>query len=184
MYIVNLSKPEKYYRQNNNELSPLIRCKPTSTVECLDLAGWEPEQIITGDYRQPEDNLTDYIEKTYGKDAPEDWTAIIKAVRHFYGQTVCRFHSGWDLPAVMRAVSNGNPCSLSTRLTQGGHVVTFVGYEIDEQRKEVTSVIINDPFGNKTSGIYDTGASGFNNKYKYKVFEALYKQFGLEVFKK
>ena len=37
--IVNISKPEKYYRQNNNELSPLIRCKPTATVECLDLAG-------------------------------------------------------------------------------------------------------------------------------------------------
>jgi hypothetical protein len=84
----------------------------------------------------------------------------------------------------MRAVSNGNPCSLSTRLTQGGHVVTFVGYEIDEQRKDVTSVIINDPVGNKTSGVYDYGVSGFNNKYKYKVFEALYKQFGLEVFKK
>jgi len=26
--------------------------------------------------------------------------------------------------------------------------------------------------------------SGFNNKYIYKVFEALYKGFGLEVFKK
>ena len=182
--IVNISKPEKYYRQNNNELSPLIRCKPTSTVESLDLAGWEPADVITGDYKQPEDNLTDYIEKTYGKDAPEDWTAIIKAVRHFYGQTVCRFRSGWDLQAVMRAVQSGNPCSLSTRLTQGGHVVTFVGYEIDERLHEVTSVIINDPVGNKTSGVYDYGVSGFNCRYQYKVFEALYKQFGLEVFKK
>jgi hypothetical protein len=184
MYIVNLSKPEKYYRQNNNELSPMIRCKPTSTVECLDLAGWEPEQIITGNYRQPEDNLTDYIEKTYGKDAPEDWTAIIKAVRHFYGQTVCKFHNEKILKDMLRIVEKGNPCAISTRLSQGGHVVSLVGFEANTSIDDVHTVIIDDPYGNKTSGLYDTGSSGFNNKYKYKIFEALFKGYGLEVFKK
>ena len=179
--IVNISEPEKYYRQNNNELSPMIRCKPTATVECLDLAGWEPEKVITGKYKQPEDNLTDYLETTYDIDAPEDWYAIVKAIRHFYGQTVCKFHNDWLLRDALKAVSKGNPCAVSTRLTQGGHVVTLVGYE---KRDEIETVIIDDPYGNRTAGVYDTGVSGFNNKYIYKVFEALYKGFGLEVFKK
>lgn len=184
MYIVNLSEPSKYYRQNNNEIRPTIRCKPTATVECLDLAGWEPEQIITGNYRQPEDNLTDYIEKAYGRDAPEDWTAIIKAIRHFYGQTVCKFHEGWKLRNTLHTVEKGNPCAISTRLSLAGHVVSLVGFEAHTSLDDVHTVIIDDPYGNKTSGVYDTGVSGFNNKYKYKIFESIYKNFGLEVYRK
>ena len=37
-----------------------------------------------------------------------------------------------------------------------------MGYE---KRDDIETVIIDDPYGNRTAGVYDTGVSGFNNKY-------------------
>jgi hypothetical protein len=53
----------KYYRQGNNAISPGATCKPTATVECLDLAGWN---LPPGDFAQPEDVLTDLCRSTAG----------------------------------------------------------------------------------------------------------------------
>ncbi len=55
-------------RETANNIADLVN----ATVECLDLAGLEPEKVITRKYRQPEDNLRDYLETTYDIDAPEE----------------------------------------------------------------------------------------------------------------
>ena len=189
MTIYNLSDPDKHYRQNNNEVKPLIRCKPTATVEVLDLMDYEPAKYITGKYKQPEDNLTAYIETRYGRDAPEDWTAIERAVNRIYGRKICGLFTG-SLREALQTVACGSPLAVSTRLTNGGHVVSIVGFETSQPRggliklEYVENVIIDDPYGNKTSGVYKTEESGFNNKYKTKIFEAIYKGYGLEVLRK
>ena len=171
MIIVNLSKPKNYYKQTNNEIKPLIRCKPTATVECLDIAGYRPEQFITGKFKQPEDNLTAYLEEKYGENAPEDWDKIVQGIKRFYGESICKFHGNLTEKQILEGLDKGNPFAVSTRLTRGGHVVSVVGYEaMNEQHSTLTAWIIDDPYGKWTSGVYDKEQSGYNQRYTPAIF--------------
>ena len=189
----NISDRNKYYRQNNNELKPGIRCKPTATVEALDLAGLT---LPSGGYKQPEDNLTDYMERVYGPDSPEDWGYINKAINdHFLPGTsaVIGPRYNWTLAEALFGLTQHIPFVASTWLTPFGHVVNIVGF-ITEQEEDikdlpslkmnaVKTIIIDDPYGDKTSGVYVTKKTGFNNKYDKTFFHLhLWRGIGIQVY--
>lgn len=191
---VNISQdPGKYYSQRNNLLKPTIRCKPTATVEALDLAGWP---LPFGPYKQPEDNLTAYCEKRFGPDSPEDWEDIVKAVNEYFepaGQpAVLRYD--WPIAVALFGLTQGLPFAASTYLTKGGHVVNLVGFEScqpaesvkkwpDLDMSAVKSIIIDDPYGNRTSGAY-VDNNGFNCHYSYDEFVKVWRGIGIQVRKK
>ena len=186
---------EKYYRQNNNQIKPTIRCKPTATVEALDLAGWP---LPTGEYKQPEDNLTAMIEKTYGQDSPEDWNKIQLAINgHFLAsqKPVIGPRWNWDIKEVLFGLISGIPFAASTWLTKGGHVVNIVGFTTSDDSPPVHwralnlgavhEIIIDDPYGDRTSGKYDTSKSGHNNRYKADFFiKNLWRGIGIQIKRK
>lgn len=192
MRTFNISDPAKYYRQNNNEIRPLIRCKPTATVEALDLAGWP---LPAGAFRQPEDNLTAYCEAKWGQDAPEDWDCIVKAVNGAFSTASVKPIIGprydWDVREALFGITRGLPFVASTWLTTGGHVVNIVGfttredvmpaYWLDLKFDAVETIIIDDPYGSKVSGAYDTKASGFNNVYSKSDFLKFWRGTGIQV---
>ena len=183
---------EKYYRQNNNLIKPFIRCKPTATIEGLDLAGWP---LPTGGYKQPEDNLTAMMEKTYGDDSPEDWNHIRSAINdHFLPvqKPVIGPRWNWTIQEALYGITRGVPFVASTWLTKGGHVVVIVGFTSNDESTprnpgeilldEIETIIIDDPYGDRTSGKYDTSKSGFNNRYPAKFFiENLWRGTGIQI---
>lgn len=183
---------EKYYRQNNNVLKPSIRCKPTGTIEGLDLAGWP---LPSGGYKQPEDNLTAMMEKTYGPDSPEDWTSIKQAINgHFLPgpKPIIGPRWDWKIEDALFGITRGVPFVASTWLTKGGHVVVIVGFTTNDESTplsareilldQIESIIIDDPYGDRTSGSYNTAKSGHNNRYQFKMFhEKLWRGIGIQI---
>ena len=184
----NFSVPSKYYRQNNNEVNPLVSCKITESIEMLDLYNHRPDKVIIGEYKQPEDNVTAYMIKKYGRSSVEDWFLVAKAINEIYGKKVCDVFMG-SFQEALQKVSTGDPLAISTKLTKGGHVVGLVGFTTEQTDggiiclNKVREIIINDPNGDRTSGIYDVTKSGFNNRYERDVFASLYKGYGLEVYR-
>lgn len=195
MKTYNISDKNKYYRQNNNEINPLIRCKPTATVEALDLAGWP---LPYGKHKQPEDNLTEWMESNYGKDSPENWDQIRMAINsHFLPgpKPVIGPHWDWDLRDALFGLTVGIPFVASTWLTKFGHVVNIVGYMTEQNEQpvntmavdlsKVKTIIIDDPYGDRTSGVYDTKKSGFNNHYEAMFFiKTLWRGTGIQVLRR
>jgi hypothetical protein len=189
--IYNISDPNKYYRQNNNEIKPSIRCKPTATVQGLDLAGWG---LPTGKYVQPEDNLTAWMEKTYGKDSPEEWSLLTKAINeHFLpGKgAIIGPRWAWRLEEALFGLTRFRPFVASTFLTPAGHVVNVVGFKTRVEESpvcwqsirldDVESIIIDDPYGDRTSGKYDVQKTGFNNAYSTADFLKLWRGIGIQI---
>jgi hypothetical protein len=184
-----------YFSQNNNLIHPSIRCKPTSTVCGLDICGYP---LPTGGYKQPEDNLTSMMETTYGVDSPEDWNSIKKAINeHFYpvDKPVIGPRWDWDITEALFGITQGVPFIASTWLTKDGHVVTIIGFTYDDEATplkqqeivltSVNEIIIHDPYGDRTSGIYDTSKSGKNNRYTAKVFiDTLWRGTGIQIKRK
>lgn len=182
----------KYYRQNNNLIKPSIRCKPTATVEGLDIAGWPLPQ---GSYSQPEDNLTAFMESTYGENSPENWESIRMAINgHFLPgpKPVTGPRWNWTIQEALYGLTKGLPFIASTWLTKGGHVVVIVGFTTDDENTpkepgdidltKVRDIIIDDPYGDRTSGTYDTRKSGHNNRYKKDFFIAdLWRGVGIQI---
>jgi hypothetical protein len=187
--IYNLSPTkQKYYRQNNNKLDPGVTCKPTATVECLDLAGWN---LPPGEFEQPEDILTELcrsyqgvkrmieLDRTLNGTMPETvWGVISWAVNDVWfpkDRPIIGPRWDWTMRDVLFGIVKGRPFAASTWLTKGGHVVSVVGFETAQEGpinsfdeldlSDVRSVIIDDPYGDRTSGTYDTARSGWNNRY-------------------
>lgn len=191
----NISDKSKYYRQNNNEIKPGIRCKPTAVTEALDLAGWP---LPSGNRKQPEDNLTEYMEKTFGPDSPEDWRFIRQAINDYFlpgSGAVIGPRFDWMIREALFGITRGLPFVASTWLTKTGHIVNIVGYVTEEEIlpktwqeidfDKVTEIIIDDPYGDRTSGKYETGKSGFNNRYPKRTFAAdIWRATGIQIRKK
>jgi hypothetical protein len=190
----NLSKTrDTYFSQRNNVIRPTIRCKPTGTTEGLAIAGWP---LPTGDYKQPEDNLTSYCEKTWGIDAPEDWGKIAEAINeHFLlkDKPVIGPRWDWDLREALFGITQGIPFVASTWLTKVGHIVTLVGFEIEQAEAKVwkdidlakvKNIIIDDPYGNRTSGHYGADLDGWNNKYDMNTWLTLWRSTGVQIKKR
>ena len=183
---------QKYYLQNNNLIKPTIRCKPTATVEGLDLADWP---LPEGSYQQPEDNLTSYMEGVLGPNSPEDWDSIRMAINgHFLAgpKPVIGPRWNWDIREALFGLTCGEPFVASTWLTKAGHVVNIIGFVTTDDTlplqwralnmDAVTEIIIDDPYGDKTSGTYDVGKTGHNNRYPAKFFiEKLWRGTGIQI---
>lgn len=190
----NISDPKKYYRQNNNEIHPNIRCKPTMIVEGLDLAKWD---LPSGKFKQPEDNLTYFMEQNYGKDAPENWELIVRAINeHFLpgSNAIINLRYNWLIREALFGITQGIPFVASTWLTKAGHVVNIVGFTTDDESiplkwddimfSSIREIIIDDPYGDRTSGKYDTRKSGFNNRYPRDEFMKYWRSTGVQVRRK
>lgn len=185
-----------YYSQRNNVLKPTIRCKNTATIEGLDIAGWRP--LPGGSYAQPEDNLTDYIERTYGPDAPEDWNFVVKAVNEYFypGQNPCSLPRwNWDVREALFGIINRIPFIASTKLTYGGHVVALLRFgtnqvspirrPADIDLAAVVSFGYDDPYGNiNAPNGYKSGESGFNCWMAKDKFLQVWKNTGIQIKRK
>lgn len=205
MKIYNLS-PDKsnYYSQRNNELDPRITCKPTATVECLALAGWP---LPRGEHAQAEDNLTALCRtgeaqtimlaldpKLAGTPPSEVWGVIAWAVNHRWYPTYRPLIGprwNWTLREALFGITRGIPFAASTWLTKGGHVVSIVGFDTMQETPiydsiglnmdSITSIIIDDPYGDRTSGVYDTNKTGWNNRYIYTEFLKVWRGIGIQI---
>lgn len=183
---------QKYYRQNNNQIKPTIRCKPTATVEGLDLADWP---LPAGGYKQPEDNLTAMMETTYGPNAPEEWDLIRMAVNgHFLPgpKPVIGPRWDWDIREALFGITCGKPFVCSTWLTKEGHVVNIIGFVTTDDTiplqwkalnlDAVTEILIDDPYGDRTSGKYETSKTGHKNRYPADFFiKTLWRGTGIQI---
>jgi hypothetical protein len=192
--VYNLSKTrDTYYSQRNNQIRPTIRCKPTGTVEGLAINGWP---LPSGDYPQPEDNLTAYCEKTWGIDAPEDWGKITQAINDYFlpnDKPIIGPRWDWDLREALFGITQGIPFIASTWLTTVGHIVSLVGFETTQAEvgvwkdidiAQVKNIIIDDPYGNRTSGHYGTDLDGWNNKYDIVTWMPLWRSIGIQIKKR
>ena len=56
----NLSKDFSNYSQRNNEVVPNSSCGPTNMIQALEYAGWEWDNSIFPELKQPEDKLTKF----------------------------------------------------------------------------------------------------------------------------
>jgi hypothetical protein len=183
---------QHYYSQNNNVLKPSIRCKPTSTICGLAI---QKHTLPSGGFKQPEDNLTAMMETTYGKDSPEDWAFIQKAINEHFNpieKPVIGPRWNWSIQEALFGITRGIPFIASTWLTKGGHVVTIIGFTSNDESTplnpqeiildEVKEIIIHDPYGDRTSGIYDKTKSGKNNRYPAEYFiQNLWRGTGIQI---
>jgi hypothetical protein len=202
----NLSPDGKnYYRQINNELSPSVTCKPTGTVEGLALSGWPLPQ---GKYNQAEDNLTALCRSSEGQTvlarlcpelngntAPNEvWQVIAWAINEQWYPTYRPLIGprwNWGISEALYGIAHGVPFVASTHLTVGGHVVTIVGYTTDQDSipasahevdlSKVKEIIIDDPYGDRTGGKYDTKKTGWNNRYPYTDFLRVWRGIGVQI---
>lgn len=203
--IYNISPDKKnYYRQNNNKLDPKITCKPTATVEALALAGWP---IPHGEYAQAEDNLTELcrskeaiaimldIDKNLkGTNPNEIWQVIAWAInQNWYpmDKPMIGPRWNWTLREALYGITRGIPFVASTNLTTAGHVVNIVGFITDQEDPiqnslaidftKISCIIVDDPYGDRTAGKYDTKKSGWNNKYPLNDFMMFWKGVGVQI---
>jgi hypothetical protein len=202
--IVNLSpNKNRYYSQRNNALAPGVSCKPTATVQCLDIAGWP---LPKGKWAQPEDNLTDLCRSGEGRAARnrlcpdqantppnELWPVIVWALNQklYPNQNPCigpRWD--WDLKEALFGLVQGVPFAASTFLTPAGHIVSLVGFETSQESivsaqdldlLKVTTIIIDDPYGDRTSGVYDFNKTGWNNRYSLKDWLTVWRATGIQI---
>lgn len=200
---------DKYYRQTNNEIAPGVTCKPTSTVMCLDIAGWP---LPIGPRKQPEDSLTELCRSTSGIKKMleidrslngtmpnEVWGVIAWVVNErWYPDEAVKPIIGprfdWSLQEALFGITQGFPFAASTKLTEGGHVVAVVGFDTEQEEKpgavkaldmkKVKSIIIDDPFGDRTSGEYDTAKTGYHNRYDMATWLSIWKSVGIMVRRK
>ncbi len=195
---------DNYYSQRNNEIDPSVTCKPTSTIECLDLAGWP---MPFGGFHQPEDYLTSLCRSDAGKQAlarfspknktdkpNEDWHVIKWALSVIYKSkpVISDLRWDWTLKEALFGITKGKPFACSTWLTKGGHVVSLVGFETEQTEDipslqaldmtKVRAVIIDDPYGNRLAKDgYLSGESGWNNRYSIGTWADYWRGIGLQI---
>jgi len=168
MKIVNNSDGKPYYSQRNNELSPNSSCNVTSMVSGLVSAGWT---LPTGKFKQPEDNLLDFIRSSpivqkrwdvidpQHKTPPNQLHELLCLgtnlwIEHLGGPKIELL---WCLyPAdVVKIIDKGGAVVMSGRFQdvkygELGHIVAVVGYQATEAG-ELTHFILDDPWGDYTT---------------------------------
>jgi len=207
MRIYNLSPTkENYYSQRNNAIDPSNTCKPTATIEALAIAGWPFPQ--NEHYAQPEDALTALCRtglahavmlqadpKANDRNPNEYWEVIAWAINDEWYPTYRPLIGprwNWTLREVLHGITQGIPFVASTKLTKYGHVVDVVGFvteqddydEFDELALDISAVkeiIIDDPYGDRTSGKYDFTKTGWNNRYPFDTFKKFWTGVGVQI---
>jgi len=168
MKIVNNSDGKPYYSQRNNELSPGSSCNVTSMISGLVSASWP---LPAGNYKQPEDNLLDFIRTNPA--VQEKWAQVCprKDIPPNQLHEVLCFGTNlwieslkgpkiqllWSLGIkdIKKAIDDGGAVVMSGRFQDQrsgeiGHIVPVVGYQATDEG-EVTHVIIDDPWGDYES---------------------------------
>ena len=191
--VYSIADKTKYYRQNNNEIKPGIRCKPTATIEGLDLAGWP---LPSGSRKQPEDNLTEWMESHLGKDSPEEWGMIVQAINgHFLpNDKPLTLRWNWSIEEALFSIVERKPFVLSSALTDAGHIVGLVEFETKSEKvpksyqeinlADIVRIFIDDPYGKKVNGKYDTSLSGFRVEYSLAEFKRIWRGIGIQIKRK
>ena len=167
---INVSDGKMNYSQRNNEINPHGSCNTTSIVMALCYLGWKfPE----GRYRQPEDNLTDFITNNPGVIqernkfiAANSWAKGIPSVQiHdllafgtnlWLENQVVNFNWARRISDILQQFKNGKPVVLSGTFPGHpsvmpqpyGHIVTGIGAIWNDENANPTHIIIDDPYGN------------------------------------
>ncbi|RPI63106.1 MAG: hypothetical protein EHM48_02990 [Planctomycetaceae bacterium] len=194
-----------YYSQRNNQIDPKVTCKPTATVEALAIAGWpfpKNEQ-----YPQPEDALTAQCRtgdaqtimlradpKAQGQNPNEYWEVIAWAVNALWypkQRPLIGPRWNWTIREALHGIIRGVPFVASTKLTASGHVVNIVGFTTEQEGDvfdsisldlgAVKEIIIDDPYGDRTSGRYNLDKTGWNNRYPIADFMKLWTGVGVQI---
>lgn len=154
--VYNLSKPENYYTQRNNQIDPMNTCSTTAMVQALEIAGYEfPDMFPT--LRQPEDKLTHFIRndtrvlnywKTIDPVTYYDWynkkgnyyqpneihAVLSYGTNLFMDKTVTKFIGGYNVDSIVQELlTNQKPCVMSGKFSGLNHIVTLVGCAIKER---------------------------------------------------
>jgi len=168
MKIVNNSDGKPYYSQRNNDLSPNSSCNVTSMVSGLVSASWP---LPAGAYKQPEDNLLDFIRKNPEvqkrwaevrpqKDIPPNQIHELLCLgTNLWVEHLCgpKIELLWQLSIsdIKGTIDRGGAVVMSGRFQDRrsgeiGHIVPVVGYQADDAG-EVTHLILDDPWGDYES---------------------------------
>lgn len=193
-----------YHSQRNNAVDPGKTCKPEATAECLAIAGWGK---APGKFAQSGDNITALCRSEEGHAAMrrlsptnptpypnEDWKVVGWAVNDvlFKGQKpIIGPRWNWDIREILLGIVDGIPAAVSTQFTKYGHIVCVVGFTTDQDLTGITGwgdidtaqvkgIIIDDPYGDRTSGSY-TSEDGYNCLFPLKEFLSLWKSAGIQV---
>ena len=172
IYKVDIDKEN--YTQRNNEVKPHESCNVTSIIMALDYMGYE-KQFPKGRFRQPEDNLRDFIENdpdcicayenyiksnSWAKNipAPQIHDILSTCTNLWMKMTVTRFRSYMHIPDIINEIKNGRPVVINGVFQRPGrlpldHFVILVGYNDKTQE-----VCYDDPYGKTYS--WDTNQSG------------------------
>jgi hypothetical protein len=172
--IYKVEKGKRNYSQRNNELLPHASCNTTSIVMALDYIGYT---LPKGEYRQPEDNLTAFMDSPLMLEYRNDWAKSMGVLwplqyrpaellhcleigtNEWLGKQAVTYNDSIDSHNIFFEIMQGRPVVLSTAFTSYGHIVTLVGietpqkniYEPDEIRLDtITKIFIDDPWGNVT----------------------------------
>ena len=168
--VYNLSKPENYYSQRNNELDPMNTCSTTAMIQALEIAGYQFPDIFPN-YKQPEDKLTYFIRNdsrvlSYWKTLdfvsynnwctrtgnyyqPNEIHAVLSyGTNLFMGKVVTRFIGGYSIDSIVQELLvKEKPCVMSGRFSGLNHIVTLVGCAVKEKvltKKKIENIRFDD----------------------------------------
>lgn len=157
--VYNLSKPENYYSQRNNQIDPMNTCAPTSMIQALEVAGYSFPTMLPN-YRQPEDKLTfflrndkrvlafwknldpstynDFVAKKKDCYQPNEIHAVLSyGTNLFMGKTVTQFICGYGIDSIVQEIlAKQKPCVLSGKFGKLNHLVTLVGCAVKESNRK------------------------------------------------
>jgi len=161
IYKVDIDKEN--YTQLNNEIKPLESCNVTSVIMALDYMGYVND-FPKGRYKQPEDNLRDFIEndpeciKSYENyirmnawakniPAPQIHDVLSTCTNLWMKKVVTRFRSYMVITDIINEIKNGRPVVINGLFQRPGrspldHIVVLVGYNDKTQ-----DVCYDDPYG-------------------------------------
>lgn len=176
---VNVSEGKTNYSQRNNEINPHGSCNTTSMVMALCYLGWK---FPGGRFSQPEDNLTDFItnnprviEERNRFIAANPWAKgipsvqihdlLVRGTNIWLEKNVVSFSTNRRIIDILQQFKDGKPVVLSGTFPgfpkvmpqPFGHIVTAVGAIWEDESKNPTHIIIDDPYGNTLNNWQGTG---------------------------
>lgn len=199
--IINVSKNFKNYSQKNNEISPHTSCGPTNMIQGLVYSGWNWDNNLLSELKQPEDKLTKFCRtninvlnyyKLHYKNLYFNWIAEAERIANENGKELWEVdtinsYSPNEIHDVMNYATNlfigytAQEVENMEKETGKRPVVNFenyfnigkVKYQLEIGLPVVTSVSFN---GN---GHYVT-VVGFDNKKKTIIIDNTYGKFNFE----
>jgi hypothetical protein len=168
--IINISRPEDYYSQRNNEIRGSSACNATSAAMFIETSGIKP-------FKPADMSLDDFIMATLlSKEGYEKMFAVAPgfypvyppnevhaclswAINRICEKEVTKFIFDATMKQILFSVIKGKPVILSGRFSGLDHIVLLVGFETsqedvkevaspeDIQFNRVTSFFIDDPWG-------------------------------------